>query len=145
MQEDRRQEDPRDPDDDAHINTSYVERHNLTMRMHMRRLTRPTNAFSKQLVYLAHAVALDTVEYNFVRRHQTLGAAPAWVLDRIGIRIGGVLSDVYGLNGHVIADESSGTAGAGRPAAPLGRARRLATRPAHGWPSCGEDLRVPAC
>mgnify|MGYP003694197427 CR=1 FL=1 len=42
------------------ISTSYVERQNLTMRMNMRRFTRLTNAFSKKIENLAHAVALST-------------------------------------------------------------------------------------
>jgi IS1 family transposase len=65
------------PDPDK-ISTSYVERSNLTMRMHMRRFTRLTNAFSKKFENHAHMVALYTVWYNFVKQHKTLkGLSPA--------------------------------------------------------------------
>jgi IS1 family transposase len=60
-----------------HISTSYVERANLTMRMGMRRYTRLTNAFSKKIDNLKHAVALHFVHYNFCRVHQTLRVTPA--------------------------------------------------------------------
>lgn len=60
-----------------HISTSYAERSNLTMRMHMRRFTRLTNAFSKKVENHAAAIALHTMYYNFVRIHQTLRVTPA--------------------------------------------------------------------
>jgi IS1 family transposase len=60
-----------DPDE-SRISTSYVERQNLTMRMGMRRFTRLTNAFSKKVENLAHAVSLHYMHYNFARPHQTL-------------------------------------------------------------------------
>src|SRR5208337_2761837 len=44
--------------DPAHISTSFIERQNLTMRMHMRRFTQLTNAFSKKVENHAYAVAL---------------------------------------------------------------------------------------
>lgn len=63
--------------DAKHVSTSYAERQNLTMRMHMRRFTRLTNAFSKKIENHTAAVALHTMFYNFVRVHQTLKISPA--------------------------------------------------------------------
>jgi IS1 family transposase len=59
------------------ISTSYAERSNLTMRMHMRRFTRLTNAFSKKVENHAHSVALHFMAYNFVRTHGSLKCSPA--------------------------------------------------------------------
>ena len=65
-----------DPDP-KHINTSYIERQNLTMRMGMRRFTRLTNAFSKKIENHVAAIALHYMHYNFCRIHQTLRVTPA--------------------------------------------------------------------
>jgi len=63
--------------DPKHVSTSYVERQNLTMRMHMRRFTRLTNGFSKKLANHIAAISLHFMHYNFVRIHQTLRITPA--------------------------------------------------------------------
>jgi len=69
-----------------HVNTSFVERQNLTMRMSIRRFTRLTNAFSKKLENHALSVALHYFHYNFCRIHKTLRVTPAMaagVADRV--------------------------------------------------------------
>lgn len=63
--------------DPKHVSTSYVERSNLTMRMHMRRFTRLTNGFSKKVENHAYAVALHMMYYNFVKLHSKLRMSPA--------------------------------------------------------------------
>ena len=63
--------------DAGHISTSYVERQNLTMRMHMRRFTRLSNGFSRKVEMHAHAVALHFAYYNFCKVHTTLRVTPA--------------------------------------------------------------------
>ncbi len=47
------------------------------MRMHNRRFTRLTNAFSKKFESHAHMVAIWAVWYNFIRIHKTLRVTPA--------------------------------------------------------------------
>ncbi len=64
------------PDYDL-ISTSYVERLNATTRLHMRRLTRLTLAFSKKRENFEAAVGLHFGYYNFVKRHNTLRCTPA--------------------------------------------------------------------
>lgn len=64
------------PDMDL-ICTSHVERLNATTRLHIRRLTRLTHAFSKKIENFEAAVALHFAYYNLVRTHKTLKMTPA--------------------------------------------------------------------
>jgi hypothetical protein len=63
--------------DPKHVSTSYVERHNLSMRMGMRRFTRLTDGFSKKIETHIAMVAIHAVYYNFARIHKTLRITPA--------------------------------------------------------------------
>lgn len=59
------------------VSTSYIERLNGITRLHMRRLTRLTHAFSKKLENFEAAVALHFAYYNLVRTHGSLKMTPA--------------------------------------------------------------------
>src|SRR5271157_401081 len=63
--------------DPQHISTSYVERHNWTVRTKMRRYTRLSNGFSRKLRNHAASVALNYFAYNFIQVHRTLRMSPA--------------------------------------------------------------------
>ena len=54
------------------INTAGVERNNLTVRQHSRRLGRKVNAFSKDRHYLEHQLMLAFAYYHFVIPHRGL-------------------------------------------------------------------------
>jgi len=64
------------PDVDR-ISTSHVEKQNHTLRMHCRRLTRLTNAFSKKFENFQAAVSLNFAYYNFVKTHGAIRMTPA--------------------------------------------------------------------
>lgn len=62
---------------EANVSTSFVERLNLSVRMHNRRCTRLTNGHSKKVENHVHAMSLFFMFYNFARRHETLRCSPA--------------------------------------------------------------------
>jgi IS1 family transposase len=63
--------------DHKSVTTSHVERFNLTIRMHMRRYTRLTNAHSKKIANHIYSFAMHSVFYNFCKIHQSLRVTPA--------------------------------------------------------------------
>jgi hypothetical protein len=62
---------------ESEISTSHVEKQNHTLRMHCRRLTRLTNAFSKKLENFKAAFSLNFAYYNFVKTHGAIRCTPA--------------------------------------------------------------------
>jgi IS1 family transposase len=63
--------------DISRVSTSHVEKQNHTLRMHCRRLTRLTNAFSKKFENFQAAVALNFAYYNFCKIHGAIRCTPA--------------------------------------------------------------------
>jgi IS1 family transposase len=61
----------------AFVSTSYVEKHNQTMRQHMKRYARLTAAHSKKIENLIHSMALYATWYNFARTNQAVRMSPA--------------------------------------------------------------------
>ncbi len=88
--DDHRYEPPRDPfivkkvvygaPNMDRASTALVERQNRTMRMHIRRMTRLCDAFSKKLVNHEAATAMHFAYYNLVKIHETVKTAPAVAL-----------------------------------------------------------------
>jgi IS1 family transposase len=77
--------------------TSHVEKQNHTVRMHCRRLSRLTNAFSKKLENFEAAIALHFAYYNFCKVHMAIRCTPAqeagiessiWTVDELVERCG---------------------------------------------------------
>ena len=69
-----------------HINTSFIERQNWSVRTAMRRYTRLSNGFSRKIENHCAAVALNYFAYNFIKIHRTVQMSPAMaagVTDRL--------------------------------------------------------------
>jgi IS1 family transposase len=59
------------------VSTSHIERLNATTRLHVKRLSRLTLAFSKKFENFQAAVGLHFAYCNFVKRHNSLRCTPA--------------------------------------------------------------------
>ena len=57
--------------------TSFIENWNLQARMGLRRTTRLTNGYSKDVTTHINCFALFVAHWNFCRKHSTLGTTPA--------------------------------------------------------------------
>lgn len=70
-------------DDSSTVNTSFIERHNLTVRQGSSYLRRRTPGHARYQEYLEGNLALQQLHYNFVRPHSALRfgnevRTPAW-------------------------------------------------------------------
>lgn len=92
------------------VSTSHIERQNLTVRMHQRRFTRLTNAFSKKLQNHEAAVSLYVAWYNFCRVHESLRVTPAMEM--------GVTGHVWTIGELILAATSIPEDAPSAPAAP---------------------------
>ncbi len=63
--------------DMKYVSTSYVEKHNQTMRQHMKRFARLTAAHSKKFENHVYMVSLYTTWYNFARINSAVKMSPA--------------------------------------------------------------------
>jgi IS1 family transposase len=63
--------------DPRYVSTSHVERLNLSLRVHLRRFVRRTNAHSRKLDNLKFAVHIFMAWFCLCRVHQTLRCTPA--------------------------------------------------------------------
>jgi hypothetical protein len=61
----------------ALVSTSYVEKHNQTMRQQMKRFSRLTAGHSKKIDNHVHTVAPYTNWYNFARINSAVRMSPA--------------------------------------------------------------------
>ncbi len=93
--------------DPKYVSTSFAERSNFNVRMHTRRFTRLTNAFSKKVENHAHSVALFAMCYDFVRIHKTLRTAPAMAAGVTSRLWRLVISWTYWRDGREAEDEKN--------------------------------------